>query len=55
MIEDCTVNGMACSNILVDNPEDFHDFPVALQLVGKHHQDEAVVKATQLIDEILKA
>jgi Asp-tRNA(Asn)/Glu-tRNA(Gln) amidotransferase A subunit family amidase len=38
-----------------DSPEKFVDAPIALQLAGTRYEDEELVAALGVIDEILKA
>ncbi|KAI7549679.1 fatty-acid amide hydrolase [Hortaea werneckii] len=37
------------------DPDLFHDFPVALQVVGKHWQDETLLKAAKKIEKAIRA
>jgi hypothetical protein len=40
---------------LTDNPHIFQDAPVGLQLVGRTHEEEAVLAMTEIVDNALKA
>lgn len=39
----------------IDDPDLFHDFPIALQIVGKRYKDEEVLKVTKVVDNALKS
>lgn len=40
---------------VADDPELFHGFPIALQLVGKRFRDEDVLAAAKVLDAALKS
>lgn len=40
---------------ITDDPELFHGFPIALQLVGKRFRDEDVLAAAKVLDAALKS
>ncbi|KAG6896138.1 hypothetical protein C0993_008733 [Termitomyces sp. T159_Od127] len=40
---------------LVDEPETFKDAPIGFQVVGRTHEDEAVIAMAEIVDAALKA
>jgi Asp-tRNA(Asn)/Glu-tRNA(Gln) amidotransferase A subunit family amidase len=40
--------------VSADDPKLFHDFPISMQLVGKHWQDELLLGAAMSIEQILR-
>jgi Asp-tRNA(Asn)/Glu-tRNA(Gln) amidotransferase A subunit family amidase len=35
----------------IDNPEDFHGLPIALQMIGRRFEDEKVIAITKFLLE----
>lgn len=42
-------------NLCLDEPETFKDAPIGLQVVGRTHEDEAVIAMAEIVDAALKA
>lgn len=40
--------------LLLDSPELFDGVPLALQLVGKHFQDEDLLRAAKLVEDVMR-
>jgi Asp-tRNA(Asn)/Glu-tRNA(Gln) amidotransferase A subunit family amidase len=43
------------TQLMVDDAEDFRGAPVNLQVVGRPYEDEKVLAAMQIIDDIVKS
>lgn len=39
----------------IDEPETFEDAPIGFQIVGRKHEDEAVIAMAEIVDAALKA
>jgi Asp-tRNA(Asn)/Glu-tRNA(Gln) amidotransferase A subunit family amidase len=44
-----------CNDLTIDDPEYFKGAPISLQVVGRPWEDEKVLAAMQLIEDVLAA